>query len=66
MGVLLWMNSSLRFQADMGLLMAIWLLVSAASALFLMPAMVYVFRPQFVVGKVKANVGESGIQAAAV
>jgi len=49
--VLLWMNSSLRFQADMGLLMAIWLLVSAASALFLMPAMVYVFRPQFVVGQ---------------
>jgi predicted RND superfamily exporter protein len=63
--VLLWMNSSLRFQADMGVLMAIWLLISAASALFLMPAMVYVFRPEFVVGAVKGKVEESGIRAAA-
>ncbi|SOE98790.1 Predicted exporter protein, RND superfamily [Burkholderia sp. OK233] len=48
--VVLWSFSSLRFQAEMGLLMAIWLLISAGSALFLMPAMVYVFRPKFVVG----------------
>jgi hypothetical protein len=47
--VVLWRASSLRFQADMGILMAIWLLVSAISALFLMPTMVYVFRPDFVV-----------------
>jgi hypothetical protein len=45
--------------------MAIWLLISAASALFLMPAMVYVFRPEFVVGAVKGKVEESGIRAAA-
>lgn len=46
--VVLWWSSSLRFQADMGILMAIWLFVSAISALFLMPAMVYVFRPDFI------------------
>jgi uncharacterized protein len=40
----------LRFQAEMGLLMAIWLFVSAFSALFIIPAMVYVFRPKFIVG----------------
>ncbi|MFM0027295.1 efflux RND transporter permease subunit [Paraburkholderia madseniana] len=49
--VVLWLQSSLRFQAEMGLLMAIWLFVSAFSALFIMPAMVYVFRPEFIVGK---------------
>lgn len=53
--VIIWWASSLRFQAEMGILMAIWLFVSAASALFLMPAMVYVFRPEFVVGKQKSG-----------
>lgn len=49
--VVLWFFSSLRFQAEMGILMALWLFVSAICALFVMPAMVYVFRPAFVVGK---------------
>jgi predicted RND superfamily exporter protein len=48
--VILWSMSSLRLQADMGILIAIWLGISAATALFIMPAMVYVFRPAFVVG----------------
>lgn len=46
----LWSFSSLRLQADMGLLIALWLFISAFSALFIMPAIVYVFRPAFVVG----------------
>lgn len=50
MSVAMWTLSSLRFQAEMGMLMGIWLLVSSFSALFIMPAMVYVFRPEFVVG----------------
>lgn len=49
--VVLWLMSSLRFQAEMGMLMAIWLFVSAFSALFIMPAMVYIFKPEFIVGK---------------
>lgn len=48
--VVLWTLSSLRFQAEMGLLMAIWLFISAASALLIIPAMVYVFKPRFIVG----------------
>jgi hypothetical protein len=48
--VVLWHFSSLRLQADMGVLIALWLFVSAFSALFIMPAMVYVFRPEFIVG----------------
>jgi predicted RND superfamily exporter protein len=49
--VLLWyFFSSLRFQAEMGLLIALWLFVSALCALLLIPAMIYVFRPRFIVG----------------
>jgi predicted RND superfamily exporter protein len=48
---ILWWASSLKFQAEMGLLMAIWLGVSAISALFLMPSIIYVFRPDFIFGK---------------
>lgn len=48
--VVLWSLSSLRLQAEMGVLIAIWLFISAISAMFLMPAMVAVFRPVFIVG----------------
>jgi hypothetical protein len=61
--VVMWAASSLRFQAEMGLLMAIWLFISSFSALFVMPAMVYVFRPEFIVGgpRKTASYGEDGI-----
>lgn len=48
--VVLWTFSSLRLQADMGFLIALWLFISAFSALFIMPALVNVFRPEFIVG----------------
>ncbi len=51
LSTLLWWASSLRFQAEMGLLMAIWLGVSAMSALFVMPSVIYVFRPDFIFGR---------------
>lgn len=50
LSTLLWWASSLRFQAEMGLLMGIWLCVSAMSALFVMPSVIYVFRPAFIFG----------------
>jgi predicted RND superfamily exporter protein len=46
-----WLFSSLRFQAEMGMLIGMWLAVSAISALFLMPALAYIFRPEFIFGK---------------
>ena len=39
----------------MGLLMALWLTVSAITSLLLIPAMIYVFRPAFVFGDGKAH-----------
>jgi len=58
--VILWMFSSLRFQAEMGLLIALWLAVSASSALFLMPALAYVFRPRFIFGDERGGAWRSG------
>lgn len=49
--ILFWCFSSLRFQAEMGILIGIWFLISSVSALLLTPAMVFVFQPEFVVGK---------------
>jgi len=46
--VAIWASSSLRFQSEMALLMAVWLFVAAAGALLLMPSLVATFKPQFV------------------
>ncbi len=48
--VMIWGISSLRFQAEMGILMAIWLSVSALSALLLVPSIIFVFKPHFIFG----------------
>lgn len=42
--------SSLRFQAEMGLLIAVWMTVSAVSALLVIPSMIYLFKPRFILG----------------
>lgn len=56
--VLLVYQSSLKFQAEMGMLVALWLTVSAFTALFIMPALVYIFKPAFLyhndIKKIKA------------
>ena len=41
--------SSLRFLAEMTLLIALWIGTSALSALFIMPSLVYTLRPGFIV-----------------
>jgi len=59
--VLLWYPlSSLRFQAEMGLLIALWMTVSAFAALLVIPSMIYLFKPEFVVGgKPHSKMGRS-------
>lgn len=48
--VVIWNLSSVRFQAEMGVLMALWLFISAISSLLLMPALVVLIKPRFVFG----------------
>lgn len=47
-GVIFWyFLSSLRFQAEMGLLLAIIMTINMVGALILIPSLVYVFKPKF-------------------
>jgi len=49
--VILWyFLSSLRFQAEMGMLIALWMTVSAIAALIVIPSLVFLFKPGFLVG----------------
>ena len=47
-GVMFWSLSSLRFQAEMGMLIGLWLLTSAFTSLFVMPTLVRVLKPNFI------------------
>ncbi|MBZ0333003.1 efflux RND transporter permease subunit [Marinobacter sp. AL4B] len=49
-GVLFWSLSSLRFQAEMGTLIGLWLLVAAFTSLFVMPSLIRVLKPKFIFG----------------
>jgi len=57
-GVIFWyFLSSLRFQAEMGLLLAVIMFINMAGALILLPSLVYVFKPKFL-GRVKLLIKE--------
>ncbi len=46
-GILFWTFSSLRFNAEMGLLLAIWMGVSFLASVTLLPACLVTFQPRF-------------------
>jgi len=50
-GVFFWSFSFLRFQADMGILLLFWMVVSMLGGLILLPAVVAVIKPRFLFGK---------------
>ena len=50
-GVAPWIWSFLRFQADMGLLLVFWMVISMIGGLVLLPTLIYLIKPKFVVGK---------------
>ncbi len=52
-GVAFWTMSFLRFQADMGLLLVFWMVVSMLGGLILLPTLVAMTKPTFITGKVK-------------
>jgi len=54
-GVLFWSLSSLRFQAEMGILIGLWLMVSAFTSLYVMPSLALVFKPEFIFGRARAT-----------
>jgi len=47
-GIVFWAFSFLKFQADMGILLAVWMCISMLGGLFLLPALIALIRPKFV------------------
>ncbi|NLH49736.1 MAG: MMPL family transporter [Myxococcales bacterium] len=48
LGMIFWAFSFLRFQAEMGLLLAFWMVISMLGGLILLPTIVYLIKPKFV------------------
>ena len=55
LGLLVWLFSSLRFQAEMGALLAILLLLNMLGALLLVPSLVLIMKPKFIEKALKAG-----------
>ncbi len=49
-GVVFWSFSFLRFQADMGLLLLFWMIISMLGGIIILPALVAWIRPRFLFG----------------
>lgn len=47
-GTLVWWFSNIRFDAEMGLLLALWMAVSFIASVTLMPVLFVIFRPNFI------------------
>lgn len=47
-GLLIWLFSPLKFQAEMGALLAILLFLNMLGALFLVPSLICIFKPKFI------------------
>lgn len=62
--VSLWSMSSLRLQSEMASLISIWLSISAFAALIVVPALVYVVKPTFIVGKKEKQASGAAFAAA--
>jgi uncharacterized protein len=50
-GTLVWWFSSIRFDAEMGLLLALWMAVSFLASMTLMPVLFVVFKPRFILSE---------------
>ena len=61
LGTLVWWFSSIRFDAEMGLLLALWMLVSFIASMTLMPVLFAVFKPGFILREApKADAAAQG------
>jgi len=47
-GIVFWAWSFLKFQADMGILLAVWMCISMLGGLILLPTLIYLIKPKFV------------------
>ena len=55
-GIAFWMFSFLRFQAEMGILLAFWMIISMIGGLLLLPTIVFIIKPNFIAKSLKTGV----------
>jgi hypothetical protein len=55
LGTLFWTLSSLRFNSEMGLLLALWMGISFLATMTLLPVLVVLLRPRFILRERPAN-----------
>jgi predicted RND superfamily exporter protein len=65
MSTALWTTSHIRFDAEMGGLLAIWMGISYVGSQTLLPVLILVFKPKFVLREIPAHVGGEKKPAAA-
>jgi predicted RND superfamily exporter protein len=53
-----WITSNIRFNAEMGLLLAIWMGISYVGSQTLLPILILVFRPKFIMKEANRDVGK--------
>lgn len=53
-GIVFWAWSFLKFQADMGILLVVWMCISMLGGLILVPTLIYTLKPRFVTRAARA------------
>jgi uncharacterized protein len=66
LGLLVWALSPLKFQAQMGIMLAVVLFFNCLGAVFMIPVLILMFKPKFLTRTVKAEeeIAEKEIDAA--
>ena len=60
-----WITSNIRFNAEMGLLLAIWMAVSYVGSQTLLPVLVVVFKPKFITREANTKAPKPALASAA-
>ncbi|MBI5528099.1 MAG: MMPL family transporter, partial [Deltaproteobacteria bacterium] len=56
-GIVFWTFSFLRFQAEMGILLSFWMIMSALGGLILLPVLAVIIKPKFLMRNLKPAAG---------
>jgi predicted RND superfamily exporter protein len=50
-----WVFSNIRFDAEMGLLLGLWMIISYLGAVTILPALLVIVKPKFIIGNLPAE-----------
>jgi uncharacterized protein len=64
MSTMLWTTSNIRFDAEMGGLLAMWMGVSFVASQTLMPVLILIFKPKFITREIPQQTARVGAATA--